>query len=89
MEKEGRTAVLVAIDNSLSGIIAISDTIKENAKEAINDLKSKGMEVIMLTGDNERTAKAVASKLNIDRVIAEVLPQQKEETNSEIKDRRK
>ena len=85
LEKEGRTAVLVAIDNSLSGIIAISDTIKENAKEAINDLKSKGMEVIMLTGDNERTAKAVASKLNIDRVIAEVLPQQKEEIIQKLK----
>ncbi len=85
LEKEGRTAVLVTIDNSLSGIIAISDTIKENAKEAINDLKSKGMEVIMLTGDNERTAKAVASKLNIDRVIAEVLPQQKEEIIQKLK----
>ena len=85
LEKEGRTAVLVAIDNSLSGIIAISDTIKENAKEAINDLKSKGMEVIMLTGDNERTAKAVASKLNIGRVIAEVLPQQKEEIIQKLK----
>jgi P-type Cu+ transporter len=85
LEKEGRTAVLVAIDNSPSGIIAISDTIKENAKEAINDLKSKGMEVIMLTGDNERTAKAVASKLNIDRVIAEVLPQQKEEIIQKLK----
>ena len=85
LEKEGRTAVLVAIDNSLSGIIAISDTIKENAKEAINDLKSKGMEVIMLTGDNETTAKAVASKLNIDRVIAEVLPQQKEKLIQKLK----
>jgi P-type Cu+ transporter len=85
LEKEGRTAVLVTIDNSPSGIIAISDTIKENAKEAINDLKSKGMEVIMLTGDNERTAKAVASKLNIDRVIAEVLPQQKEEIIQKLK----
>ena len=85
LEKEGRTAVLVAIDNSLSGIIAISDTIKENAKEAINDLKSKGMEVIMLTGDNERTAKAVASKLDIGRVIAEVLPQQKEEIIQKLK----
>ena len=84
-EKEGKTAVLVAIDNTLSGIIAISDTIKENAKEAIKALRTKGIEVIMLTGDNERTAKAVASKLNINRVIAEVLPHQKEEVISKLK----
>ncbi|MGI9012564.1 MAG: heavy metal translocating P-type ATPase [Nitrososphaeraceae archaeon] len=84
-EKEGKTAVLVTIDNTLSGIIAISDTIKENAKEAIKALRFKGIEVIMLTGDNERTAKAVASKLNINRVIAEVLPHQKEEVISKLK----
>jgi P-type Cu+ transporter len=84
-EKEGKTAVLVAIDNNLSGIIAISDTIKENAKDAIKTLKAKGIEVIMLTGDNERTANAVASKLYINRVIAEVLPQQKEEVIATLK----
>ena len=84
-EKEGKTAVLVSIDNTLSGIIAISDTVKENAKGAIKALKSKGIEVIMLTGDNKRTANAVASKLNIDRVIAEVLPHQKEEVVAKLK----
>jgi len=84
-EKEGKTAVLVSIDNTLSGIIAISDTIKENAKGAIKALKSKGIEVIMLTGDNKRTANAVASQLNIDRVIAEVLPHQKEEIVAKLK----
>jgi len=84
-EKEGKTAVLVAIDNILSGIIAISDTIKENAKDAIKALKSKGIEVIMLTGDNERTANAVASKLGINKVIAEVLPHQKEEVVAKLK----
>ena len=84
-EKEGKTAVLVSIDNTLSGIIAISDTIKENAKDAIKALQSKGIEVIMLTGDNERTANAVASQLNIDRVIAEVLPHQKEEVVTKLK----
>ncbi len=84
-EKEGKTAVLVAIDNTLSGIIAISDTIKENAKDAIKALKSKGIEVIMLTGDNERTANAVASKLGINKVIAEVLPHQKEEVVAKLK----
>src|SRR5918993_1389876 len=84
-EKEGKTAVLVAIDNTLSGILSISDTIKENATDTIKSLKSKGIEVIMVTGDNERTANAVASKLGIDRVIAEVLPQQKEEVVSKLK----
>ena len=84
-EKEGKTAVLVAIDNTLSGIIAISDTIKENVKDVVQALKTKGIEVIMLTGDNERTANAVASKLGINRVIAEVLPRQKEEVIAKLK----
>jgi P-type Cu+ transporter len=84
-EKEGKTAILIGIDNILSGIIAISDTIKEGAKEAVKALKSKGIEVIMLTGDNERTANAVASKLDINRVIAQVLPSQKEDIVSKLK----
>ena len=84
-EKEGKTAVLLAIDDTLSGIIAISDTIKENVKDVVQVLKAKGIEVIMLTGDNERTANAVASKLGINRVIAEVLPRQKEEVVAKLK----
>ena len=88
-EKEGKTAILVVIDNILSGIIAISDTIKDGAKEAIQSLKSKGIEVIMLTGDNERTANAVASKLGIGRVIAQVPPTSKGRDNIEIKNKRK
>src|SRR5215207_7732278 len=84
-ETQGKTATLVAIDNKLAGIIAIADTIKDNAKQAIDSLKSMGIEVVMLTGDNERTAKAVASKLGIDRVIAQVLPQEKEQVISRLK----
>jgi len=84
-EKQGKTAILICIDNKLAGIIAIADTIKEGAKETVKTLKNKGIEVIMLTGDNERTAKAVASKIDIDRVIAQVLPHQKEETISKLK----
>ncbi len=84
-EKQGKTAILICIDNKLAGIIAIADTIKEGAKEAVKALKNNGIEVIMLTGDNERTAKAVASKIDIDRVIAQVLPYQKEETISKLK----
>ena len=65
-EKQGKTAILICIDNKLAGIIAIADTIKEGAKETVKTLKNKGIEVIMLTGDNERTAKAVASNIDID-----------------------
>ncbi|WP_458744545.1 heavy metal translocating P-type ATPase [Candidatus Nitrosocosmicus sp. T] len=85
LEQEGKTAVLVSINNRLSGIIAIADTIKEGAKEVIEKLKNQRIEPIMLTGDNERTAKAVASKIGIDRVLAEVLPQQKEEIVANLK----
>ena len=89
LENQGKTAVLVAIDNKLAGIIGIADTIKENAKETIDVLKSMGIEVVMLTGDNERTANAVASKLGIDRVIAQVLPQEKEQVISKLKGEKK
>lgn len=85
LEKEGKTATLVSIDNKLSGIIALADTVKEDAKEAIDLLKSMGIEVIMLTGDNERTACTIASKLGIKRVLAQVLPRQKEEVISKLK----
>jgi P-type Cu+ transporter len=86
LEIQGKTATLVAIDKKLAGIIALADTIKENAKEAIDILtKSMGIEVIMLTGDNERTARAVAFILGISRVIAQVLPQQKGQIISKLK----
>ena len=85
LENKGKTAVLVAIDSKLSGILALADTIKESARKAIENLKSNDKEVIMLTGDNERTANAIASQLGIDRVIAQVLPQQKEQVISELK----
>ena len=86
LETGGKTAILAAIDNKLAGIIALADTIKENAKEALDSLKTMGIEVIMLTGDNERTAKAVGSKLGIGRVIAQVLPHEKEQIISMLKE---
>ena len=86
LESEGKTAIIVSIDNKLSGILALADTVKENAREAIATLKSMDIEVIMLTGDNETTSNAIASKLGIDRVIAQVLPQQKEDVISKIKE---
>ncbi|MFN4133248.1 MAG: heavy metal translocating P-type ATPase [Candidatus Hadarchaeales archaeon] len=74
LEEEGKTVTLLAIDSKLIGIIAVMDTPKEEAAEAIKQLKSMGLEVAMLTGDNERTAKAIAGQLGIDTVIANVLP---------------
>ncbi|HXV87518.1 MAG TPA: heavy metal translocating P-type ATPase [Nitrososphaeraceae archaeon] len=85
LESTGKTAILVAIDSKLSGILALADTIKDSAKKAIEVLKSNGKQVIMLTGDNERTAKHIATELRIERVIAQVLPQQKEKVISELK----
>ncbi len=78
LENEGKTVMLIVVDGTLSGLIAVADTIKETAREGVEELKKKGIEVVMITGDNERTAKAIAKKLDIDRVLAEVLPDQKE-----------
>jgi P-type Cu+ transporter len=85
LENMGKTAILMALDSKLSGILALADTIKETAKKAVDALKTKGKEVIMLTGDNERTAKHIAAQLGIKRVIAQVLPQQKEDVISKLK----
>ena len=78
-ENEGKTAVLIAVDNSLSGIVAIADTLKETTKDAIKGLKKMGLNVVMITGDNEQTADAIAKQVGIENVIAEVLPQDKSE----------
>ncbi len=80
LEEEGKTPVIVAFDGELVGVIAVADTLKDYSKEAITQLQRMGIEVVMLTGDNERTARAVAKSLGIGRVIAEVLPAEKEET---------
>ncbi len=74
LETEGKTAMLVGWDGKLSGIIAVADTLKPEAQEAVSALKQEGIEVILLTGDNQRTAQAIAAQLGITQVIAEVLP---------------
>jgi len=79
LENEGKTVMLTAIDGKLAGLIGVADTIKENSKAAVRQLRNMGLEVIMLTGDNERTAKAIAKQVGIDRVMAEVLPADKAE----------
>jgi Cu+-exporting ATPase len=77
LESQGKTAMLVAAGGALVGVIAVADTLKPEAKDAIAELKAEGIEVVMLTGDNRRTAEAIARELGITRVIAEVLPSDK------------
>jgi Cu+-exporting ATPase len=74
---EGKTPMYVAIDSKIAGIIAVADTVKENSKKAIEKLHKMGIEVAMITGDNKRTAEAIAKQVGIDRILAEVLPQDK------------
>ncbi|HVJ47705.1 heavy metal translocating P-type ATPase [Desulfitobacterium sp.] len=78
-EEEGKTAMLMAIDGQAAGIIAVADTLKENAKVAVERLYHMGVEVAMITGDNRRTAEAIARQVGIKTVLAEVLPQDKAE----------
>jgi len=78
LEEQGKTTVTLALNKSVTGLIAIADTLKENSNQAVEELHKLGKEVVMITGDNERTAKAIASQVGIDKVIAEVLPQDKE-----------
>lgn len=79
LEFEGKTAMLVAVDNKYAGMVAVADTIKDTSKEAVSRLKRMGIEVIMMTGDNKRTAHAIAQQVGIDHVLAEVLPEGKAE----------
>ena len=77
LAEDGKTPMYLMIDGKVAGIIAVADTIKEDSVGAIKIMKELGLEVIMLTGDNERTAKAIARQVGIDRVLAEVLPEDK------------
>jgi Cu+-exporting ATPase len=79
LEAEGKTVMFVAVDDQLAGLIAVADTLKEHSREAIQRLHDLGLEVAMITGDNARTAQAIARQVGIDRVLAEVLPQDKAE----------
>jgi Cu+-exporting ATPase len=77
LASEGKTPMYVASENKLIGIVAVADTVKENSKKAIEKLHSMGIEVAMITGDNKKTAEAIARQVGIDRILAEVLPQDK------------
>lgn len=85
-EYEGKTAMIVAADGQFLGTIAVLDTVKETAQKAVQELHEQGLQVIMLTGDNERTAEAIARTVGIDEVIAEVLPEQKADKVREIQE---
>ncbi|MDK4451563.1 heavy metal translocating P-type ATPase [Enterococcus casseliflavus] len=76
---EGKTPMYLSVDRELAGIIAVADTLKENSMKAIKELRRRGVEVIMITGDNKRTAKAIAKQVGIDSVLSEVLPEDKAE----------
>jgi Cu+-exporting ATPase len=77
LSSQGKTPMFVAIDGNSAGIIAVADTLKENSKEAVDALHRMGIEVAMITGDNRRTAEAIAKQIGIERVLAEVLPEVK------------
>lgn len=76
---EGKTPVFAAVDGAAAGIVAVADTLKEHSAEAVRELQRRGLEVLMMTGDNHRTAQAIARKVGIKRVLAEVLPEHKAE----------
>jgi Cu+-exporting ATPase len=77
LSREGKTPMFVAVDGRAAGIIAVADTLKQDSKAAIDALHQLGLEVVMLTGDNKRTADAIAKQIGVDRVLAEVLPEVK------------
>lgn len=85
LETEGKTAMLLSINSKLSGIIAVADTIKETSAKAIKELQDMGLTVYMITGDNERTAKAIADEVNVDNILADVLPENKAEKVEALK----
>jgi len=84
LAEEGRTIVWVAVDGKAVGLIAIADAPRPTSKQAVSALREAGIEVVMLTGDNEATARRIASELGITSVIAEVLPGQKAEKVAEL-----
>ena len=85
-EEEGKTAMIVAVSDKITGAIAVADTLKPRSVEAIKELKSMGLEVVMMTGDNERVAQAIAKQLGIDRTLASLLPWEKTEQVRKLQD---
>ncbi|MFC7370142.1 heavy metal translocating P-type ATPase [Fictibacillus iocasae] len=86
-EEKGKTAMLSAVDGKLVAIIAVADTVKETSKNAVAAMKEMGIDVYMITGDNERTAKAIAAEVGIDHVFGQVLPEEKAKKVKELQER--
>ncbi|WP_454054048.1 heavy metal translocating P-type ATPase [Clostridium sp. Marseille-Q7071] len=89
LASEGKTPMFIAINNNLAGIIAVADTVKKNSKSAIEKLHKMGIKVAMLTGDNKKTANAIAKQVGIDIVISEVLPNEKSEQVKKLQNENK
>ncbi|OVE74668.1 hypothetical protein BVX95_01690 [archaeon D22] len=89
LEEEGKTAMLLGQENRIIGIIAVADTVKETSKAAIEALNKKGIETVMITGDNRRTAEAIAREVGISKVLAEVMPKDKAENVKKFQDEKK
>jgi len=87
LEKQGKTVLILSDTKKILGIMAVADTLKESAKETVDKLKKLGMDVWMITGDNERTAHAIAEKVDIKNVLASVLPEQKSQKVKELQDK--
>src|SRR5690606_11005987 len=77
LEGQAKTAMLVAVDGQPAGVVAVADTVKEGSAQAIRRLQDLGLEVVMITGDNQRTAEVIGREVGVDRVLAEVLPGEK------------
>lgn len=86
LESEGKTVMLLATDKEMIGIVAVADTVKASSAEAVARLKKAGLLVYMITGDNQRTAEAIARQVGIDHVLAQVLPQHKALKIKELQD---
>ena len=87
LEAEGKTAVFITIDDQPAGLIAISDSLKADAAQAVQDLQHLGLEVSLVTGDNARTAKTIGQQLNIEQVFAEVMPRDKAEKIAQLQNK--
>jgi len=86
VSKEGKTPMYIGVDKKVAGVIAVADTLKENSQKAVEKLHKLGLEVVMITGDNRRTAEAIAKQVDIDRVLAEVLPDEKAKEVKRLQD---
>lgn len=84
LAEEGKTPLYFVVDGTLAGVLAVADVVREDSRQAISELKNMGIYVVMLTGDNKKTANAIANQVEVDEVIAEVLPQEKEQVVAQL-----